>query len=677
MGYINDDGLTRLWAKIKGLFNNSVTDISPASGNTLTLTKGDGTTKQITTHDTTYSVFSGSTSSAAGTSGLVPAPSANAKTGILSTNGSFLYPALSTLRSETHQSVIFSLKDANGVTIYSSPELGIGDNDGILPATDSMAGIMTAADKAKLDAIGTTYISIPQSGTGEFGQFLRSNGDGTYYWSNSTVAEHDHDDIYYRKSEISDLLSGYLPITGGTLTGPVTITRPGQSWVASATTPNIYNIANTSGANAWIGGKTLNGRITIGAYPSNDNYLYFNYYLDSRISAGTNGQDAFFYWAANLKKLYLGNNTIQFQTGDDLAVIQNYYNDRYYNLIRNHNNGNVSVSASSAGLYLGYENTTFVNFLNGKMSLNSNGDLSLFGKLQVGNANADAGIEIYHATPYIDFHFGRSSADYTSRIIEASSGVLSVSGALSVGNALTVGGNQTFSSTSPTIWMNGKIAMRAINDNWLRIADGNDFTNGVYFGNRLIRTDGDVRVGTGTADSLFTDVNKGAVAVRYGSYNALQMVADANGQVRLWRRTANNTSFNLISCANNSTAITAGGNWTFANTIAGNISGNAATSTKAPIKVQVMSNDNLSVAANSRLQTDFTPTIPSGYSIVGITGIRFDNASSSGANSSNMRLQNYYLTDNLMRVWGYNDGAAAKVKVTVLVVMANITTWQS
>lgn len=676
MGYINDDGLTRLWAKIKGLFNNSVTDISPASGNALTLTKGDGTTKQITTHDTTYSVFSGSTSSAAGTSGLVPAPSANAKTGILSSNGSFLYPALSTLRSETHQSVIFSLKDASDVVIYSSPELGIGDD--ILPATDSMAGIMTAADKIKLDAIDTTYISIPQSGTGEFGQFLRSNGDGTYYWSNSTVAEHDHDDIYYRKSEISDLLSGYLPITGGTLSGPVTITRSGQSWVASATTPNIYNIANTNGANAWIGGKTLNGRITIGAYPSNDNYLYFNYYLDSRISAGTNGQDNSFYWAASLRTLWLGNNTIQFQTGADLAVIQNYYNDRYYNLIRNHNNGNVSVSASSAGLYLGYENTTFVNFLNGKASLNSSGEFSAL-----------------------------------------------------------------------KLYLNSKLAMQA-GDTWLRINDTGENTSGVYFGSSFVRTDGDARIGAGAADALFTDLNKGAVAVRYGTYNALQIVADAAGTVRIWRRRADQNSFNLISCANNSDAvttsgnwtfpnsvatngnliatsasgerqicayggttnriylyansdgrvglysfradgtacsiigrannsdvITAGGKWTFANTITGNISGNAATSTKAPIKVQVMSNDNLSVAANSRLQTDFTPTIPSGYSIVGITGIRFDNASSSGANSSNMRLQNYYLTDNLMRVWGYNDGAAAKVKVTVLVMLANITTWQS
>ena len=36
------------------------------------------------------------------------------------------------------------------------------------------------------------------------------------------------------------------------------------------------------------------------------------------------------------------------------------------------------------------------------------------------------GIEIYHATPFIDFHYNKSSEDHTSRIIESSSGVLKI-----------------------------------------------------------------------------------------------------------------------------------------------------------------------------------------------------------------------------------------------------------
>lgn len=44
------------------------------SGKTITYTKSTGTTGTITTQDTTYSVFTGATSSAAGSTGLVPAP---------------------------------------------------------------------------------------------------------------------------------------------------------------------------------------------------------------------------------------------------------------------------------------------------------------------------------------------------------------------------------------------------------------------------------------------------------------------------------------------------------------------------------------------------------------------------------------------------------------------------
>ena len=49
-------------------------------------------------------------------------------------------------------------------------------------------------------------------------------------------------------------------------------------------------------------------------------------------------------------------------------------------------------------------------------------------------------LEIYHATPFIDFHFNKSSADYTSRIIEQSSGTLTITGKLNVNSTLSQGG---------------------------------------------------------------------------------------------------------------------------------------------------------------------------------------------------------------------------------------------
>lgn len=55
-------------------------------------------------------------------------------------------------------------------------------------------------------------------------------------------------------------------------------------------------------------------------------------------------------------------------------------------------------------------------------------------------------LELHHATPYIDFHFGYSQGDYTSRIIESSSGVLNVKSASAGNNALTVNGNVVYNA---------------------------------------------------------------------------------------------------------------------------------------------------------------------------------------------------------------------------------------
>lgn len=57
------------------------------------------------------------------------------------------------------------------------------------------------------------------------------------------------------------------------------------------------------------------------------------------------------------------------------------------------------------------------------------GNVAFNGGFRINNAPLELmgeGLEIYHATPFIDFHYNKSSADYTSRIIESSSGVLKI-----------------------------------------------------------------------------------------------------------------------------------------------------------------------------------------------------------------------------------------------------------
>lgn len=70
--------------------------------------------------------------------------------------------------------------------------------------------------------------------------------------------------------------------------------------------------------------------------------------------------------------------------------------------------------------------TTFAQTITANGSLVANGTVTL-----------NNGVEISHATPYIDFHFGKDTSDYTTRIIENEKGVLTLSGGLKVTKVLT------------------------------------------------------------------------------------------------------------------------------------------------------------------------------------------------------------------------------------------------
>lgn len=64
------------------------------------------------------------------------------------------------------------------------------------------------------------------------------------------------------------------------------------------------------------------------------------------------------------------------------------------------------------------------------IGLNANAGLTVSGTTQLNNGLTikNAGVELYGATPFIDFHCADSNNDYTSRIIEWNQGVLSING---------------------------------------------------------------------------------------------------------------------------------------------------------------------------------------------------------------------------------------------------------
>lgn len=123
-----------------------------ASGRTVTVTKGNNTTSTFTTQDTTYGNMSGATTSAAGKAGLVPAPATGANNRYLRSDGTWAVPPDSnTTYSVATQSVngLMSSADKRKLDNLSDDYAGA-----IGLATPSKDGLMSKGDKAKLDAIG-------------------------------------------------------------------------------------------------------------------------------------------------------------------------------------------------------------------------------------------------------------------------------------------------------------------------------------------------------------------------------------------------------------------------------------------------------------------------------------------------------------------------------------------
>ena len=203
MAYLDNNGVTYLWNKIKALFNKGITNLS-VNGRTITFTKGDGTTGTINTQDTntTYGNFKGATASADGGSGLVPAPTKGNEGKYLKADGTWGTPA-----NTTYADMKGATSSAAGTHgLVPAPAAGKqsqylrGDGTWATPtnttysdATQSAHGLMSAADKVKLDGVETNannYVHPTTSGNkhipsgGSAGQFLKWSADGTAVWGN-------------------------------------------------------------------------------------------------------------------------------------------------------------------------------------------------------------------------------------------------------------------------------------------------------------------------------------------------------------------------------------------------------------------------------------------------------------------------------------------------------------
>lgn len=193
-----------------------------------------------------------------------------------------------------------------------------------------------------------------------------------------------------------------LPLTGGTLSGSVAISATGRGYNLTDASGTTYGGIYENGDNLWIGAASSTSPHHRGANG--------NTYISSGYSTSNSaGNSTVYVWVPTLSGTTWGGNAygvlhtgnyssyalplsggtlsgnLTFSATTDNGIIQGYNGTTKYNIIRNHGNGNVSLSACSAGLHLGYTNTTFINFMNGLMSLNSSGQLSLTGSLILPN----------------------------------------------------------------------------------------------------------------------------------------------------------------------------------------------------------------------------------------------------------------------------------------------------
>lgn len=201
MAYLDNNGVTYLWNKIKGLFNKGITNLS-VSGKIITFTKGDGTTGTITTQDTntTYGNFKGATASADGGSGLVPAPTKGNEGKYLKADGTWGTPANTTYAdmkgatssaAGTHGLVPAPAAGKQSQYLRGDGTWDTPTNTTYSDATQSAHGLMSVDDKKKLDGIASganNYVHPTSSGNkhipagGSSGQILRWSADGTAIW---------------------------------------------------------------------------------------------------------------------------------------------------------------------------------------------------------------------------------------------------------------------------------------------------------------------------------------------------------------------------------------------------------------------------------------------------------------------------------------------------------------
>lgn len=115
---------------------------------------------------------------------------------------------------------------------------------------------------------------------------------GTYLTSHQSLAD------YYTKGETDSKLSGYLPLSGGTMSGQIISNYHADTWIKGCT--NAIIKANYGGYNSLIAAPIKSGNVCISAWNAED-YLNFGY---AKTGKTDNSFDSRMYWDAPNNNLH-------------------------------------------------------------------------------------------------------------------------------------------------------------------------------------------------------------------------------------------------------------------------------------------------------------------------------------------------------------------------------------
>lgn len=308
---------------------------------------------------------------------------------------------------------------------------GTSHTEGVRISSSGNVGIGTTTPEYKLDVNG----SIKTTGSANIGGGLASLGNYTKYNSDKSYRLMlMHIENGARIYNIADDGSVYGDMGFGLSTGKRLYIKGDTGYVGINTLSpsaqlhvdgNIYGTGNlTLNGNETISGTlSVNGKAT---FTSSDGVSVYN-----DVSIGGN---AIF---ANNRGICIKNTS---GTSYDVVRISGS-NNLIFGVGSTDGGMNTYLDGNNIYLRYGSSHTTGI-------TLASDGQVTIAKYTTIKSGLFANSLELSMATPFIDFHFNSSTADYTSRIIEESSGELTCKGKWKVGGALTASSTLSVSSTS-------------------------------------------------------------------------------------------------------------------------------------------------------------------------------------------------------------------------------------